>query len=66
MTWTTSGAAAVDGVGSVLGVRVSTRVSAGSCWFMKIWVYWPEVVSASPIWAVCVPVVVQGPRMLSR
>src|SRR5271163_2123889 len=66
MTWTTSGAAAVDGVGSVLGVRVSVRESAGSSWFMKIWVYWPVLVSASPICAVWVPVVVQGPRMFSR
>ena len=39
MTWTTSGAAAVDGVGSELGVMGSMRVSAGSTWFMKIWVY---------------------------
>ena len=66
MTCTTSGAAAVDGVGSALGVRVSTRASAGSCWFMKIWAYWPEVVSPSPIWAVWLSVVVQGPRMVSR
>ena len=58
--------AAVDGVGSVLGVRGSMRESAGSSWFMKIWVYWPVLVSASPIWAVWLPVVVQGPRMLSR
>src|ERR1700683_3118976 len=66
VTWTTSGGAAVDGVGSVLGVTASVRASAGSSWFMKIWVYWPELVSASPIWAVWLTVVVQGPRMWSR
>ena len=66
MTWTTSGAAAVDGVGSVLGVRVSMPGRPGPPGWQKSWVYWPETVSASPIWAVCVPLVVQGPRMLSR
>ncbi len=66
-TWTTSGTAAVLGVGSEPGVMVSVSVSAGSTWLAKIWVYWPAVVSASPIWAVWVPLmVVQLPRILSR
>ena len=66
MTWTTSGAAAVDGVGRPLGVTGSMSLSAGSIWLAKSWVYCPELVSASPICAFCVPVVAQGQRMLSR
>ena len=66
-TWTTSGADAVAGVGRELGVSGSASgVVAGSSWLAKICVYWPPLVSASPIWAVWVPVVVQLPKMLSR
>ena len=65
-TWTTSGAAGVVGVGNAPGVMVSTSVCGVPVWFMKICVYWPAFVSASPIWAVWLPLVVHGPKMLSR
>src|SRR5271157_6630818 len=65
-TCTTSGTAAVDGVGRELGVTVSTSESAGSGWVAKISAYWPVDVLASPIMAVWVPLVVTLPRMLSR
>ena len=65
-TCTTSGAVELEGVGKELGVIGSTRESAGSFWLAKICVYCPAEVSASPIIAVWLPVVVQLPRMLSR
>ena len=65
-TCTTSGDADVAGVGSELGVIGSTSGSAGFFWLAKICAYWPPEVSASPIMAVWLPVVVQLPRMLSR
>ena len=66
LSWTTSGGAGVDGVGSAPGAMVSTGTSGVPVWFMKTWVYWPAFVSASPICAVWLPLVVQDPRMLSR
>lgn len=65
-TWTTSGALGLIGVGSELGVRLSTKESAGLVWLAKIWAYWPSAVSPSPICGVVVPVVLQGPRMALR
>ena len=65
-TWTTSGAAGVDGVGNELGVTGSTSGSDGLFSFMKICVYWPALVSASPITPVVLAVFAQLPRMVSR